>query len=182
MLGLPFHHIGYVVDDLETAVHDAVARFGAGPFYVAEHMEFEECTFKGEPAVFDHSSAFGQWGPVRIEFTVIHHTEPAELGLTMAPSPGHPHHVGILVDSLEDASAQLEANGLPVYHTGRTGPVSARYHDARAPPARRHPRRLGGGRGPAGGAKGVPVFPPGSPRPVFCGLSRRARAPRPLDR
>jgi catechol 2,3-dioxygenase-like lactoylglutathione lyase family enzyme len=131
MLGLPFHHIGYVVADLDKAVDDAVARFGAGPFYVAEHMEFQECTFKGEPAVFDHSSAFGQWGPVRIEFTVIHRTDPPELGLTMAPGPGHPHHVGIIVDSLEDASAQLEAEGLPVYHTGRTGPVSARYHDAR---------------------------------------------------
>src|SRR3954465_10364239 len=120
MLGLPFHHIGYVVPDLEGAAHDAVAAFGAGPFYVAETMGFGGGPFKGEPAVFDHSSAFGQWGPVRIEFTVIHRTEPAELGLTMAPSPGHPHHVGIIVDSLEDASAQLEADGLPVYHTGRT--------------------------------------------------------------
>ena len=90
MLALPFHHIGYVVDDLEHAVTDAVARFGAGPFFVAEHMEFEECTFKGEPAVFDHSSAFGQWGPVRIEFTVIHHTEPTELGV----GRGHPRIEG----------------------------------------------------------------------------------------
>src|SRR4051812_40112541 len=132
MLHLPFHHIGYVVDNLEAAVHGAVGRFGAGPFYVAEHMEFEECTFNGEPAVFDHSSAFGQWGPVRIEFTGIHHTDPPELGQTMAPAPGHPHHVGILGDSLEDATAQLEATGLRVYHTGRTGPVSARYLDGRA--------------------------------------------------
>src|SRR3954454_2236145 len=126
MLGLSFHHIGYVVDDLEAAVHDAVARFGAGPFYFAEHMEFEEVTFKGEPAVFDHSSAFGQWGPIRIEFTVIHHTEPAELGQTMTTSSVG--HVGILVDDLEAASAQLDAAGAPAYHAGRTGPVSAIWH------------------------------------------------------
>jgi len=37
-------------------VADAVARFGAGPFYLPEHMDFEEVTFRGEPAVFDHSS------------------------------------------------------------------------------------------------------------------------------
>jgi Glyoxalase/Bleomycin resistance protein/Dioxygenase superfamily len=133
MPDLPFHHIGYVVDDLEAAVADAVARFGAGPFYVAEHMEFDEVTFRGEPAVFDHSSAFGQWGPVRIELTVIHETDPPELLATMAPGgAGRVGHVGILVDSLEQASAQLEASGVPVYHTGRTGPVSAIWHDAHA--------------------------------------------------
>jgi hypothetical protein len=133
MRGLPFHHIGYVVDDLEAAVADAVAHFGAGPFYVAEHMEFDEVTFHGEPAVFDHSSAFGQWGPVRIELTVIHETDPPELRATMAPSgSGHVGHVGILVDSLEQASAQLEASGVAAYHAGRTGRVSAIWHDARA--------------------------------------------------
>jgi hypothetical protein len=133
MLGLPFHHIGYVVDDLGAAVADAVARFGAGPFYVAEHMAFEEVTFRGEPAMFDHSSAFGQWGPIRVELTVIHETDPPELGATMAPDgPGTIAHVGIIVDSLGGASAQLEADGVPAYHAGRTGPVSAIWHDARA--------------------------------------------------
>jgi glyoxalase/bleomycin resistance protein/dioxygenase superfamily protein len=133
MLGLPFHHIGYVVDDLDAAVADAVARFGAGPFYVAEHMAFDEVTFRGEPAVFDHSSAFGQWGPVRVELTVIHETDPHELGATMTPGgPGNVGHVGIVVDSLGAASAQLEADGVPPYHAGRTGPVSAIWHDARA--------------------------------------------------
>lgn len=133
MTPLPFHHIGYVVDDLDAAVADAVARFGAGPFYVAEHMEFEEVTFRGQPAVFDHSSAFGQWGPIRVELTVIHATDPPELGATMAPNgPGHVGHVGILVDSLEEASARLEATCGPAYHSGRTGPVAAIWHDGRA--------------------------------------------------
>jgi len=44
MTSLPFHHVGYVVDDLDAAVADAVALFGAGPFYVAEPMAFEELT------------------------------------------------------------------------------------------------------------------------------------------
>src|SRR3954447_3258595 len=133
MAALAFHHIGYVVDDLDTAVADAVARFGAGPFYVAEHMEFEEATFEGEPALFAHSSACGQWGPVRIELTVIHATDPPGLGTLMAPGgPGHIGHVGIMVDSLEQSSAHLEATGAPAYHAGRPGPVSAIWHDGRA--------------------------------------------------
>ena len=132
MPGLAFHHIGYVVDDLEAAIADAIAGFGAGPFYVAEHMQFDEVTFRGEPAVFDHSSAFGQWGPVRVELTVIHATDPPELAATMAPEgAGRVGHVGILVDSLEEASARLEATCGPAYHAGRTGPVSAIWHDGR---------------------------------------------------
>jgi hypothetical protein len=83
--------------------------------------------------MFDHSSAFGQWGPVRVELTVIHETDPPELRDTMAPDgPGRVGHVGILVDSLEEASARLEATCGPAYHAGRTGPVSAVWHDARA--------------------------------------------------
>jgi hypothetical protein len=130
---LPFHHVGYVVDDLESAVERAVAMWGAGPFYLARHMEFEECTFRGEPAEFDHSSAFGQWGTVRVELTVIHATDPPELGQIIAPyGTGRVGHIGILVDSLEEASAQLAAGGATAYHAGRTGPVSAIWHDARA--------------------------------------------------
>lgn len=132
MRRLPFHHVGYVVDDLASAVERAVAMWGAGPFYVAEHMDFEECTFRGDPAAFDHSSAFGQWGPVRVELTVIHSTDPAELGRIMAPEGiGHVGHIGILVDSLEEASTRLTTAGAPAYHAGRTGPVSAIWHDAR---------------------------------------------------
>ena len=133
MRRLPFHHVGYVVDDLEVAVERAVAMWGAGPFYVARHMTFEECTFNGAPATFDHSSAFGQWGPVRVELTVIHSTDPPELGQTMAPyGSGRVGHIGIIVDDLPEASAQLQASGAHAYHAGRTGPVAATWHDARA--------------------------------------------------
>ena len=36
--------------------------FGAGPFHAMEHIAFDEVTFDGEPAVYDHSSAFGAVG------------------------------------------------------------------------------------------------------------------------
>ena len=38
----------------------------------------------------------------------------------------------MLVDDLDADSAALEAAGLPVFHTGSAGPVSARWHDGRS--------------------------------------------------
>jgi len=45
--------------DLERFTRD----FGAGPFTVLDHIAFDEVTFEGAPAVYDHSSAFA--APVR---------------------------------------------------------------------------------------------------------------------
>ena len=126
----PFHHLGYVVDDLETAAGRLAATTGAGPFLHIGHVELEQTTFRGEPAYYDHSTAFGQWGPVLVEISQIHETRPPELGAFFAPGPPPAiGHVAWLVDDLEAESAQLERAGLPLAHTGTSGPVSAHWHD-----------------------------------------------------
>jgi len=137
VLARPIHHLGYVVDEIEPAVDWAVATLGAGPFFLIPHLAFDTCTFRGEPAAYDHSSAFGQWGPFKVELTVVHSSDPPELAELIgghAPQVGHVGHVGhvgLVVDDLESESAALEAAGLPVFHTGSSGPVSASWHDAR---------------------------------------------------
>jgi catechol 2,3-dioxygenase-like lactoylglutathione lyase family enzyme len=129
----PFHHLGYVVDDLPRAVHWAVDNFGAGPFFVMEHMPFDAVTFEGEPGTYDHSTALGQWGPVRLELTVVHGASPPGLA-AMLGGPPTPRlgHVAWLAEDLEAESARLQAAGLRLFHTGRAGPVHAHYFDARA--------------------------------------------------
>src|SRR5712691_7717451 len=126
----PIHHVGYVVDDIPRAVEWAVATLGAGPFFGIEHLAFDECTYEGEPAAYDHSSAFGAWGPITVELTVVHSAQPPALAELLgggAPPAGSPRvgHVGWLTDDLEAESAALEAAGLPLFHTGRSGPVAA---------------------------------------------------------
>jgi hypothetical protein len=118
------HHVGYVVDDLPTAARDFAKRFGAGPFYAFEHIVFDEVTHRGEPAVYDHSSAFGQCGPIIVELTKVHDVRPAGLADALVKPGGSIGHVGWLAESLEDEAARLEAAGLVPFHTGRTGPVS----------------------------------------------------------
>jgi len=85
------HHVGYVVDDLPAAAARFAERFGAGPFYAFEHILFDEVTHRGDPAVYDHSSAFGQCGPIIVELTQVHDVRPA--GLASDPLLGHPIEV-----------------------------------------------------------------------------------------
>ena len=126
----PFHHLGYVVDDLEAAAERFARDVGAGPFLAIDHVPLTSVTYRGEPGHYDHSTAFGRWGPIIVELSVVHSADPPGLGTFLA-GRGTPHigHVGWLVDDLEAESARLEAAGLPLVHTGRAGPVQAHWHD-----------------------------------------------------
>jgi catechol 2,3-dioxygenase-like lactoylglutathione lyase family enzyme len=126
----PFHHLGYVVDDLEAAAEHFAEAVGAGPFLLIEHVALEVATFDGEPARYDHSTAFGQWGPVIVEISRVHEAVPDGLGAFLGSSrPPAIGHVAWLADDLEAESHRLAAAGLPLRHTGRSGPVQAHWHD-----------------------------------------------------
>ena len=125
----PIHHVGYVVSDLRVGVAKFAATTGAGPFYAMEHIPFDEVTYRGEPAVYDHSSAFGAWGPVIVELTQVHDAQPAGLRDSLVAPGNGVGHVAWLADSLEDESARLQETGLTPFHAGRTGPASAVWFD-----------------------------------------------------
>jgi catechol 2,3-dioxygenase-like lactoylglutathione lyase family enzyme len=130
LLRRPFHHVGYVVDDLESAARGLAAATGAGPFLLIEHVPLAEATYRGAPARYDHSTAFAQWGPVIVEISQIHDAEPP--GLRDFFTAGrHPAvgHIAWLVDDLDAESARLESAGLPLVHSGSSGPVRANWHD-----------------------------------------------------
>jgi catechol 2,3-dioxygenase-like lactoylglutathione lyase family enzyme len=123
------HHVGYVVEDIPAAVEWAVSTLGAGPFFLIEHLGFDEVTYRGEPALYDHSSAFGQWGEIKLELTHVH---AASAGLAETLIPRGVGHVAWLAGDLDAETARLTASGLELFHTGRAGPVRAHWFDARA--------------------------------------------------
>jgi catechol 2,3-dioxygenase-like lactoylglutathione lyase family enzyme len=123
------HHVGYVVDDLRSGVQRFVAGTDAGPFYAMEHIAFDEATYEGEPAVYDHSSAFGAWGPVLVELTQVHDAQPEGLRSALTAAGAGIGHVAWLADDLEAETARLDAAGLRPFHTGRAGPASAVWFD-----------------------------------------------------
>jgi catechol 2,3-dioxygenase-like lactoylglutathione lyase family enzyme len=119
------HHVGYVVEDLRTGVERFARDFGAGPFLAMEHIELDEVTYDGAPAVYDHSSAFAAWGPILVELTQVHDAQPAGLRDALTAPGAGVGHVAWLADDLEAETARLEAAGLRPFHTGRGGPASA---------------------------------------------------------
>ncbi len=127
----PVHHVGYVVDDIPAAVEWAVSALGAGPFFLIDHLPFDSVTFQGEPAAYDHSSAFGQWGALKLELTVVHDAQPAGLADALGGPPGRVGHIAWVVADLEAESSALATAGVPAFHEGRAGPVRAVWHDAR---------------------------------------------------
>jgi len=119
------HHVGYVVEDLPAATARFARDFGAGPFHTLEHIAFDEVTFAGEPAVYDHSSAFGAWGPILVELTQVHDAQPAGLAAALTKPGAGVGHIAFLAEDRDAEVARLEALGMRVFHTGRSGPVSA---------------------------------------------------------
>ena len=106
--------IAYRVDDLEAACHEWAQKVGAGPFLVRHHLPVI-ATHNGEPAIYDHSAAFGQWGPVMLEIIQIHECEPASMREVLEhEEPGQINHYACFVDDLNSASAALISQGIPL--------------------------------------------------------------------
>ena len=127
--GVPVQ-VAYAVDDVERAAAAYAERFGAGPFFVRHHPPFE-ATHDGGPAIFNHSSAYGQWGAMQIELVQLGQCSPVSLHRCLSVSPGI-HHVATFVESLPDEQARLEALGMKcVMHATTPSGLQFAFHDAR---------------------------------------------------
>ena len=127
----PVHHIGFSVPDLRVAIDTWVTVYGAGPFYVNEHVAYDECTSNGTPAIWDHSAAFGQWGLLPVELQQTHELRPPELVLPFtAEGRGMVNHVGITAEDPAAESARLGSLGFGPSMHARLGEVEFFWHDA----------------------------------------------------
>lgn len=92
--------IAYAVPDLEAAVAQWSGRFGAGPFFVMEHIPLAEVRYRGQPGAFDHSSAYGQWGEVMVELVRDHTPGPSPVRDVLGERRQGLHHMAFLVDDM----------------------------------------------------------------------------------
>lgn len=124
-LGAPVQ-VAYAVGDIAGAAARFAATTGAGPFFVVEHIPLAAATVGGASTPFDHSSGYGQWGPVMVEL-VEEHTPPL-----VTPGSGV-HHVAFMVESLDAAMRWCGAQGWPeLLHATTSGGQEFAFMDARA--------------------------------------------------
>jgi len=116
--------IAYSVDNVVDAATACVAR-GAGPFFVREHIAVSDSRMHGQPAAFDHSSAYGQWGEMMVELICEHHDDATRIG----PKHGV-HHLAFFVEDVESARQLLIANGWGEALFARAGTTAFAMHDA----------------------------------------------------
>jgi len=73
----PVMQNAFVVDNLDAALHHWIDKMGVGPFYVFEHVKFQEAYFRGQPSNVDITAAIGYWGDLQIEFIQQHNAAPS---------------------------------------------------------------------------------------------------------
>ncbi len=114
--------VAYLVDDVRAGALAHHSAFGSGPFFVADHIPLADVTHDRRPALFDHSSAYGQWGDVMVELVCIHSAEPSALndavsgpveGGAVVRGLGPLHHVARFVDDIDVEARELEGRGFP---------------------------------------------------------------------
>ena len=107
----PIRQIAYFVPDVVAAATAHMATFGSGPFYIADHIPLTLSLHRGQPAELDHSSAYGQWGDVMVEFVQQNNDGPSVFR-DMYPDGGQGmHHVALIVDDLKAAIQRFEQAG-----------------------------------------------------------------------
>lgn len=112
---LPIRQVAYFVPDAVAAARAHSVAFGSGPFYVAEHIALSLSLHRGKPTPLDHTSAYGQWGEVMVEFVQQNNPGPSVFR-DLYPEGGALrgqgfHHVALIVDNLKAAMAHFEAAG-----------------------------------------------------------------------
>lgn len=106
--------IAYAVPDAEAAARSWADTFGAGPFFLNEHIPLTDVVYRGRPGAFDHTSAYGQWGEIMVELVQDHGVAPSPVRELYSPGESGLHHLAFFVDDLQQATDALAGRGYPL--------------------------------------------------------------------
>lgn len=126
----PIVQYAYVVADPPAAAEQWAARFGAGPFFLNEHIPVTDVVHRGVPSSFDHTSAYGWLGGVMIELFCQHDRTPSAVTERFAPGQGGLHHAACFVDDVHDALRTADELGWSTAMTAMAGSTLFAFADA----------------------------------------------------
>ena len=124
---LRVRQLAYFVADVREAAAAHSQCFGSGPFFVLDHVALSRSEHRGVSRPLDHSSAYGQWGDVMIEFAMQHDPGPSAFHDLYPPGSGRYglHHTALFVDDLPGAIAAFERDGMDLAQFAETGSGTA---------------------------------------------------------
>ncbi len=113
---LPIRQIAFFVPDVRAAALKHHELFGSGPYFVAEHIPLARAEHRGVERELDHTSAYGQWGPVMVEFVQQNNPGPSAFHDMYPEGSGREgvHHVALFVDSVADEIERFKAEGFEI--------------------------------------------------------------------
>lgn len=132
LLGQPIRQIAYFVPDMREAARRHSGLFGSGPFFVMDSMPLSKCIYRGTERPLDHGACVGQWGDIMIEFNQQNAPGPSYFHDLYPEGSGRYgfHHVGIIVDDVEDAVQQFSEDGLEVTFSAESYGIPILFIDA----------------------------------------------------
>jgi len=116
----PIVQNGYVVRDLERAVHHWTTVVGVGPFFMLEHVDFAQLYLRGAQIKIDMSVAVAYWGAVQVELIVQPHAAPSIYSEFAALHGEGLQHVGVMTDSVAEHLERLQRTGIEPVQWGVT--------------------------------------------------------------
>lgn len=114
MAYLPIRQVAYFCADVRAAARAHHEAFGSGPFFVADNIPLARAVHRGVERTVDHSSAYGQWGEVMVEFVQQNNPGPSPFHDMYPEGSGRYglHHVALFVDDVDTALADFTARGV----------------------------------------------------------------------
>lgn len=113
MKTLPIRQVAFFVEDVRTAARAHHDSFGSGPFFVADNIPLARAVHRGVERELDHTSAYGQWGDVMVEFVAQNNPGPSPFRDLYPEGSGRwgMHHIAIFVDDVDAEIARFSARG-----------------------------------------------------------------------
>ena len=113
---------GYVVRDVEAAMHHWTTVLGVGPFFYFERVAMDEFDYRGKPSPLDVSIALANSGSLQIELIQQRNDAPSMYRDFLEREPrGGLQHVAYWTQTYDVDFQRLEASGYTVGQSGRIG-------------------------------------------------------------
>lgn len=115
----PVFQTAFVVEDLDAALHHWTRTMGVGPFWVFDHVQFDEIYFRGQPTHADTTMALGYWGTLQIELIVQHNKAPSIYTQFLDRGYRGMQHMAVMTDDVDAQVQRLKPLGITPTQYGK---------------------------------------------------------------